>query len=123
MTIKAKINYQPEWDDKALGVWWIREDGKRFYLQGKWIEYTPYQAPGIQPVIAHPNSEDQPQYALTVLQAILDAMWEGGMRPTGHSSRNDETQALKNHLDSLSKQLERDHAVIMGAVNPLKETP
>ena len=39
--------------------------------------------------------------ASELIQAILDAAWEGGMRPRGFSDIKNETAALREHLSDL----------------------
>lgn len=36
-------------------------------------------------------------------QSIFDALWKGGMRPTGFQDIENETKAIKNHLNDMRR--------------------
>lgn len=94
--IKAKVDYTV-WDDSCALYFRINAPyGKHYRLELNFVEYDP-PAKREDFEIKPSGIVDTTQ----VLQAILDACWEYGMRPTGFKNSNDETAAIKYHLEDM----------------------
>jgi hypothetical protein len=95
--IKARVHYHGYTDEIELAVMHVGPDGRRYHLpKVGWKEHQPGQA--IEPLIAAdaigPDGSE-------VLQAIMNALWEHGLRPTGFGDIKNETAAIRGHLDDM----------------------
>lgn len=103
MIVKTRIIYEPMFDDFKVAILTTSFDGKRYILKNtKFIEYNPYELPIVEPTLDI-NQEGIGIDNKTIIQSIMDAAWEEGMRPIGFRDIKNETTALKNHLNDMRR--------------------
>jgi hypothetical protein len=75
-------------------------NGERSYFQLNEVKYNPQNLemakPLIEPFQGHINNEQ-------FLQTILDTAWEHGFRPSGFKDIENETKAIRYHLEDMRK--------------------
>lgn len=99
MTVKAYIRYASWTDEFEVAIVNKAYDGRRFYLpEIKFVEVSPHEP--VKPFFTYTGEGPQPT---EILQAILDAAWEQGLRPTGFKDIKNETTAIKKHLDDMRR--------------------
>lgn len=101
--IKAKVDYTV-WDDSCALYFRVNTPyGKNYRLELNFVEY--------EPPAKREDFEIKPSgiaNTTQVLQAILDACWGYGLRPTGFKSIADETSAIKYHLEDMRRLVFKD---------------
>jgi hypothetical protein len=95
---KAKMDYWPSTDENILILFPRRYDGQRFNLTLN-IEELAW-AQSSKPIIDPFNKEGI--QTEKVIQSIIDAAWEFGMRPSGYKAEG-EIAAIKGHLEDMRK--------------------
>lgn len=98
--VVARWQYEIGTDDYSLFV--IRRPGgprPAAYLKAEWVEYHPGTFGSVKPMLDGSQYYDMENRAL--MQKIMDAAWNEGMRPTGFAEIKNQTQAMQNHIDDL----------------------
>jgi len=85
-------------DGFELFIFGREYDGSRFFFKPAIVE----RPDGIKPIevfLSHDNKSGIE--AKEFCQAVMDAAWQEGMRPTGFTDIKNETTAIKYHLEDM----------------------
>lgn len=99
MSIKTYIRYVSMYDECDVAIINTAYNGEKFCLaETKFVKYEPHE--GAKAFLSALNEGPKPT---EILQSILDAAWEQGLRPTGFQDIKNETTAIKSHLDDMRR--------------------
>lgn len=99
MAVKTYIRYANYSDEFEVAIVNKAYNGERFCLpETKFVKLEQYE---ITKTFLGANGEGPP--TSEILQSILDAAWEQGLRPTGFTDIKNETTAIKYHLEDMRK--------------------
>lgn len=109
MKIKAYLQYERGWDNFSLYLKGEEFNGQNYNFGSLQIisaERHDFLKPFIDASVVGINAKD-------FMQAIMDEAWKNGMRPTGFEDIENETKAIRNHLNDMRT------LVFKGQIKPL----
>ena len=96
MTTKAFLKHEVYTDDFSLYMRDTAHDGRVSYLKSVTFEAgEPHDFR--EPILSHDLQMPVRDFA----QAIMDAAWDAGLRPTGFADVKNETAAIRAHLTDM----------------------
>lgn len=98
MSVKAILRESFYMEDLEFGLRVIRRDGSTVYLLDMIFEERP---PGSYHEPLRTKMWEHGVQMREIAQAILDSAWEAGLRPSGFTDVQNETAALKYHLEDM----------------------
>ena len=92
---KAKVFYDASFDDVGLMVRGEGFDGKRYALASVQMVETVVIKPDQMTIPSETGATQR------LIQAIVDAAWEFGVRPTGYVDERAQVKEMTQHIDDL----------------------
>ena len=96
--VKSRFEYRIDRDEMELYLFY-RDiiSNKRKYLKFSFHEIEGHSP--IDPVMTNDENVNTAQ----IYQEMMNALWNGGMRPAGFKDSQNETAAIKYHLEDMRK--------------------